>query len=237
MNITTYTGRLLTLSLELLLLVGIVGFLGAIRGEAAAPSNLSATPAASHSSPTGATSTGHGIRLTVSSGTSAGYRAREQSFFGEATDVVGTTTAVTGSIVLNARGRIVPAQSTFIIDLRTLKSDQPENDQFIQENTLQTAQYPEAVFRVERVVGLPPVLPTSGTIHGSLVGNLTLHGVTRSTTWTGTATLDRRTVTVVATTPVTLTSFNISPPQMGPVSVDDAITLEINVRLTRTPLS
>ena len=138
--------------------------------------------------------------------------------------------------MLDAQGRIMPAQSTIVVDLRTVKSDQPEIDQFIQENTLQTAQYPEAVFRVERVVGLPPVLPTSGTIHGSLVGNLTLHGVTRSTTWTGTATLGRRIVTVVATTPVTLTTFNMSPPQVGPVSVDDVITLDINARLTRTTL-
>jgi polyisoprenoid-binding protein YceI len=89
---------------------------------------------------------------------------------------------------------------------------------------------------VERAVDLPSVLPTSGTIRGSLVGNLTLHGVTRSTTWTGTATLGRRIVTVVATTPVTLTSFNMSPPQVGPVSVDDVITLDINARLTRTTL-
>jgi polyisoprenoid-binding protein YceI len=100
----------------------------------------------------------------MSSGTSVGYRAREPStFFAFPTDAVGTTTAVKGSIVRDAQGRIVPAQSTFVIDLRTLKSDQPENDQFIQENTLQTAQYPEVVFRVERVVGLPPVLPPSGT--------------------------------------------------------------------------
>jgi polyisoprenoid-binding protein YceI len=236
MRITTYAGRLLTHSVVLLLLVGTVGSLGVIRGEATSPSKLSATPAASHRSHMGATSAGHGIRLTVSSGTSAGYRAREQSFFGGSTDVVGTTTAVTGSIVLDAQGRIVPAQSTFVIDLRTLKSDQPENDQFIQQNTLQAAQYPEAVFRVERVVGLPPGLPASGTVHGSLVGNLTLHGVTRSTTWAGTATLGRRTVTVVATTSIALTSFNMSPPQVGPVSVDDAITLDINALLTRTTL-
>ena len=76
-----------------------------------------------------------------------------------------------------------------------------------------------------------------GTIHFSLVGNLTVHGVTRSTTWTVTATLGRRTVTGVATTHVKLTSFNMSPPQVGPVlSVNDTITLEINARLARTTL-
>jgi hypothetical protein len=61
------------------------------------------------------------------------------TFFAFPTDAVGTTTAVKGSIKLDAHGRIV---------------------------------------------GLPPALPTSGTIHFSLVGTLTVHGVTRSTTWT-----------------------------------------------------
>ena len=69
-----------------------------------------------------------------------GSRAREQlTFFAFPTVAVGTTTAVKGSIMLHAHGRIV---------------------------------------------GLPTALPTSGTIHFSLVGTLTAHGVTRSTSWT-----------------------------------------------------
>ena len=238
MNTPTYARRPLTHILVPLLLVGTVGSLGVIRGEAASASNLSAEPAASHTAHTGATSAGHGVRLTVSSGTSADYRAREQlTFFSFPTDAVGATTAVKGSIVLDAHGRIVPSKSTFVIDLRTLTSDRSQRDQFIQSNTLQTSQYPEAVFRVARAVGLPSALPTSGTIHFSLVGNLTVHGVTRSTTWTVTATLGRQTVTGVATTHVKLTSFNMSPPQVGPVlSVNDTITLEINARMARTTL-
>jgi polyisoprenoid-binding protein YceI len=228
MKTTNYARRLLTYTLVPLLLVGTVGSIGVIRGEAASPGKLSAKP--------GAASANHGVRLTVSSGTSAEYRAREQlAFLSFPSDAVGTTTAVKGSIVLDAQGRIVPSKSTFVIDLRTLKSDRSQRDQFIQANTLQSAQYPEAVFSVERAMGLPSTLPTSGTIHFSLVGNLTVHGVTRSTTWTVTATLSRRTVTGVATTHVTLSAFNMTPPQVGPVlSVNDTITLQINARLART---
>src|SRR5207248_7636671 len=141
---------------------------------------LSARPGASHIADTGATSAGHGVRLTVFSGTSAEYRAQEQlTFFAFPTDAVGTTTAVKGSIVLDAHGRIVPAKSTFVIDLRTLTSDRSQRDQFIQANTLQTAQYPEAVFSVQRAVGLPSTLPASGTIDFSLREHLTVHGVRR----------------------------------------------------------
>src|SRR5437870_3726283 len=112
MKTTTYARRPLTHILVPLLLVGTVGSLGVIRGEAALPRHLSTTPAASHTARTGATSAGHGVRLTLSAGTSAEYRAREQlTFFAFPTDAVGTTTAVKGSIVLDAQGRIVPAQS------------------------------------------------------------------------------------------------------------------------------
>ena len=92
MNTTTYARRPLTHILVPLLLVGTVGSLGVIPGEAASPRHLSATPAASHTAHTGATSAGHGVRLTVSSGTSADYRAREQlTFFSFPTDAVGCT--------------------------------------------------------------------------------------------------------------------------------------------------
>src|SRR5205807_2613510 len=136
MKTTTDARRPLTHILVPFLLAGTVGSLGVIRAEAASPSNLSAKPAASHAAHPDAASAGHGVRLAVSSGTSAEYRAREQlTFFAFPTDAVGTTTAVKGSIVLDAHGHIVPAQSTFVIDLRTLTSDRSQRDQFIQSNT------------------------------------------------------------------------------------------------------
>ncbi len=226
------TTRLLSALLVPLLVVGTLGAGSLRRVEAAQPSTQ---PATRHSGPTSGQGSGHGVSLTISSGTSAEYRAREQlTFFSFPTDAVGTTSAVSGRLVLDAQDRIVPSKSTVVIDLRTLKSDRSQRDQFIQANTLQTAQYPQAVFHVTRAVGLPAALPATGTLHFSLAGALTVHGVTRPTTWTVTATLGRHSVTGVATTHVKLTSFGMSPPQVGPVlSVNDTITLEISARLAR----
>lgn len=230
----TNTRRARPLLLVPLLLGGTLGAGGALQAQAAPP--LSAQPDARHSARTRAHAAAHGVRLTIASGTTADYRAREQlAFFSFPTDAVGTTTAVTGRLTLDARDRIVPATSKIVIDLRTLKSDKSQRDQFIQSNTLQTAQYPDAVFNIVRAVGLPSALPATGALRFSLVGNLTVHGVTRSTTWTVTATLGRRVVSGVATTHVKLTWFGMSPPQVGPVlSVNDTITLQINARLART---
>lgn len=238
---TTETRRPLTRLLAPLMLAGTLGAGGALQASGAAHA-LAAQPATQRTARTSTTTrtstrvAAHGVRLTISSGTSADYRAREQlAFFSFPTDAVGTTNAVTGRLVLDVRDRIVPSQSKIVIDLRTLKSDKSQRDQFIQSNTLQTDQYPDVVFSVVRAVGLPSALPTSGTLHFSLIGNLTVHGVTRSTTWTVTATLGSKTVTGQASTRVKLTSFGMSPPQVGPVlSVNDTITLQINARLART---
>lgn len=228
---------LLLLMLASPLLAGALSASGVLQVHAA-PRTVqqaarNATRSGAHATTHGA---GHGVRLTISSGTSAEYRAREQlAFFSFPTDAVGTTNAVSGRLTLDNRDRIVPAQSTIVIDLRPLRSDRSQRDQYIQANTLQTAQYPQAVFKVARASGLPATLPTSGTLHFSLVGNLTVHGVTRSTTWAVTATLGRGSVSGVASTHVKLTWFGMTPPQIGPVlSVNDTITLEINARLART---
>ena len=222
-----------TLLLASPLLAGTLCASVVLQAHAAPPSAQPAGRQATHPS---AHSAAHGVRLTIASGTSAEYRAREQlAFFSFPTDAVGTTTAVSGRLTLDTRDRIVPAQSTITIDLRTLRSDRSQRDQFIQANTLQTARYPLAVFKVTRAIGLPATLPTSGTLRFSLVGSLTVHGVTRSTTWAVTATLGRGSVSGVASTHVKLSWFVMTPPQIGPVlSVNDTITLEINARLART---
>src|SRR5277367_1216210 len=65
---------------------------------------------------------GAGARLDVADGTTASYRVQEQlagiNFPNEA---VGTTSAVTGAIVLAPDGSVDTAKSKLTIDARTLK--------------------------------------------------------------------------------------------------------------------
>ncbi len=181
-----------------------------------------------------------GIRLViVPSKTVAHYRVREQlTFFSLPTDAVGTTNAVSGAIVLDAQGRVVPAQSKITVDLRTLHTDQSRRDQYVQSNVLETATYPLAVLAVQRAIGLPPQLPTSGKITFTLVGNFTVHGVTRSTTWGVSVTMSSKAITGTASTHFAMTTFNITPPQIGPVlSVQDNVRLDIEVQMARSALS
>jgi hypothetical protein len=76
------------------------------------------------------------VKLTlVTGGSQASYQVQEQ-LAGKSlpSAAIGRTSAVSGAVVLDAAGKIVPAQSKFTIDLRTLRSDQGMRDNYIQHD-------------------------------------------------------------------------------------------------------
>jgi polyisoprenoid-binding protein YceI len=175
-----------------------------------------------------------GVRLVVAAtGNEARYRVREQlanvSF---PTDAVGSTTSLSGSLVLDDQGRVVPAGSKFTVDLTTLKSDRDRRDRFIQTRTLETAQFPTALLVPTELRGLPAPLPRSGRFTFTLVGDLTVHGVTKSTSWQVAAEAQNGGFSGTASTRVTFEDFGMSPPRvMVVLSVADSIGLEYDFRL------
>jgi polyisoprenoid-binding protein YceI len=148
-------------------------------------------------------------------------------------DAVGTTTSVSGAIVILPDGQLAPESSRFVVDLTTLHTDSSRRDGYIQRNTLETGTYPEAVFVPTAASGLTSPLPTSGAVALQLTGDLTVHGVTRPVTWDVTAQVDGPTLSGTATTSITFTDFGMTLPRVGPVlSVEDLIALGFDFTLT-----
>jgi polyisoprenoid-binding protein YceI len=166
---------------------------------------------------------------------SASYHAREQLVGrGLPSDAVGTTSGVSGALVLGADGSVLADQSTISVDLTKLKSDESRRDNFIQGNTLQTRQFPTATFTPRAIQGLGMPLPTAGQATFQLLGDLTVHGVTKPATWQVTAQFADTSVTGNATTSVNLTDFGMTPPKAGPVlSIEDGLTLELTFTANR----
>lgn len=159
---------------------------------------------------------------------SASYETRENlSSIGD-NDVKGTTNAVAGMLIFDADG--VPlAGSRIDVDLRTLATDQAKRDGQVQK-VLDTANNPVGTFVVTSVEGLDGALPDGEEVHFTLIGNVTLHGVTKSVAWDATAKLDGDAITGVATTTITFADFDIEKPIIGPVvSIDDNLKLTINL--------
>jgi polyisoprenoid-binding protein YceI len=181
------------------------------------------------------------VRLDLVEGTKARYKVAEQLVgvsFGS--DAVGTTEAITGSIVLGADSVVNASQSKLTVDLKTLKSDQSLRDGYLQRNTLQTDKFPVLEFVPRKQVGLPnPMLVAARPIvlGFQLIGDMTLHGVTSEVTWNVVATATVDSVAGRATTTLPFATFGMAKPTVPFVlTVDDKIQLEVEFRAKRTPL-
>ena len=205
------------------------------QGQAAQPTQAGAAAQPNQSTQVSAAAQvqvqqGAGTRLVIDSAASkASYHAHEQ-LVGRTlpSEAVGSTSSVSGSLVLAADGSILADQSNISVDLSKLQSDESRRDNFIKSSTLQTSRFPMATFIPREAQGLPSPLPTSGQATFQLVGDLTVHGVTRPATWQVTAQFGDGTVSGNATTSVNISDFGMSPPKAGPVlSIEDGLTLEL----------
>jgi polyisoprenoid-binding protein YceI len=130
-------------------------------------------------------------KLEIIEGTKARYKVREQlagvSF---PSDAVGTTESVTGTVVINPDGSIDATRSKLVVDLKTIKSDQQMRDGYVQNRTLETEKFPTLEFVPRRATGLPAPLPAGMQAQAGfqLIGDMTLHGVTKEVTWNVVAT-------------------------------------------------
>jgi polyisoprenoid-binding protein YceI len=165
------------------------------------------------------------------------FRAREV-VFGQSlpSDAVGATRAVNGTIVLGSEGGVDSTVSRVTADLRLLQSDERRRDNYIQRNTLETDRFPHAEFVPRETRRLPSPLPTSGEVTFDLVGDLTVHGVTRPVAWEVAARVNGPEVAGTGSTRVAMTDFGMTPPRAGPVlSIEDTLVLEIDFVMTRAP--
>ncbi len=212
----------------------------AVPPTAAAPTNAAATtaPTTAAVDPTATTAATTGGKITlvvVPEKSEARYRVREQlAGVSLPSDAVGKTNAITGQIVGNPDGSIVSAESKFVVDIRTLKSDQFPRDGFIQRTPLDSSNFPNVTFVPTSATALPLTPPASGAATFKLVGDLTIKDVTKPTTWDASCTLDanQTTGTCTATTSFTFTDFNLEQPRVGRVlSIEDTIKLEVDLTL------
>ena len=164
----------------------------------------------------------------------ARYRAQEELANQGANEAVGETSSIVGQIYFDENG--VPlACSRWDVDLRTLTSDESRRDNFLRGNTLQTDTYPVATFVLTSVEGLDGALVDGEETSFALVGNLTMHGVTRLVRWDVTATLDGDTITGSGNTTFNMADYEIAEPKVGPVlSVDEEITLEVDLTASKS---
>lgn len=149
-------------------------------------------------------------------------------------DAIGATTAISGTLVFDAKGKVDTAQSRFVVQLDSLKSDASRRDGYIKGRTLETRQFPTALLVVKELQGLPAVLPTSGSMNVTLIGDFTVHGVTKPSTWAAIVTADANGFSGKATTHFKFEDFNMSQPSVPVLAhLDNDIKIEYDFHFVR----
>lgn len=196
----------------------------------------SADPAASTDPGTGSAGDVAGIWTAVE-GSQAGYRVREQlANLPAETDAVGRTDAVTGSIELAAAGdgaRMTAGEIS--VDTTTIESDESRRDNRMRTEGLQTDQFPTATFRLTAPLDLPASALDGAATDLTLVGDLTLHGVTKAVEIPAQAQLADGRIQVAGSLTFPLADFGIVAPNVGGfiVSIADEGALEFLVVLAK----
>ena len=168
--------------------------------------------------------------VTDTTGTFVGFRIDEELNDVGATEAIGRTPDVSGSITIDGSAL---TEATITADLTSVVSDRSQRDDNIQD-ALDTTTDPDATFVLSETIDLGSEPGVGDEFSVEAVGELTISGVTRpvvvglEAAWTGDV------VVVTGTVDVSLADYDVEAPSAPMVvSVADTATVELQLYLTR----
>ncbi len=169
----------------------------------------------------------------------ASYAVREEFFAGAlgqlgiqpgVVETVGTTGDVQGELVILPEDPPRLVSGRVVVGVGLLSSDQERRDNRVAERSLQTEQFPEAVFEIRAMEGFPTGYQGGETAAFQLVGDLTVRDVTRSVTFDAEAVYDGNGIEANAEATVRMSDFGIQPPSFANMfDVADEVSLRIRI--------
>jgi polyisoprenoid-binding protein YceI len=151
-----------------------------------------------------------------------GYRVKE-ILFGQSTEGVGRTNAVTGSLVI-ADSTVNSA--TFSVDMGTLTSDSDRRDRQVSGRILDVASFPTATFELTEPIVLTPAALDGAELSVTAAGTLTLRGVTKQVSIPLVAKLVDGKVSVNGSLEIVFAEWSIPDPSISAIVVEDRGLLE-----------
>jgi polyisoprenoid-binding protein YceI len=173
---------------------------------------------------------------TIAPGSQAGYRVREKlAFLPALSDAVGRTSAITGDATFaDASGTLSVTAASFVIDVETLKSNEPLRDEHIRTIGIQSATYPKASFVLSTPLTLPASALRGGVVDVSVTGVVTIHGTARRLTIPVQMRLGSSRIQAVGSLTFPWGEFDMTAPSVGGfVNVTDMATMEFDLDLKR----
>jgi polyisoprenoid-binding protein YceI len=144
--------------------------------------------------------------------------------------VVGTTDQVAGQFVVDPSDPDAARVGTILINARTLTTDDTQRTRALQNQILQTGEHEYILFTPTSYAGLPSALQPGQTVTFSVVGDLTIRGVSRPTTFEVTLTpVSDDVLEGAARTTIRYADWGLSIPSVPFVaSVADQVQLQLD---------
>jgi polyisoprenoid-binding protein YceI len=192
----------------------------------------SATTTTSKGSATTPPSSSFDGTWNVGSGSQAGYRVQEV-LVGQNATAVGRTSKIWGSLTIS--GSMV-TKGSFTVDMASVVSDQSQRNARFDGPIMDVNQFPTATLTLSAPIDLGTI-PADGVVqHYNAVGDLDMHGVTKSVSFPVTAERVGSGIDVLADVPITFSEWNIANPSIGGfVTTANSGTLEVLLDLTQGP--
>lgn len=160
-----------------------------------------------------------------------GYRVQEQLANVGAATAVGRTTAVAGTLTFDGT-KITDV--TVEADLSRLQSDRSQRDNALRQQALETGRFPTATFKLTQPIPLAGPPEPDKPIEATAVGDLTLHGVTKSISIPLKGQLTNGQIVVVGSLDIVFADYNIAQPRAVTVlSVENHGLLELQLVFSR----
>ena len=164
----------------------------------------------------------------VTNTSQVGYRV-DEVLFGQNVTAVGRTNAVTGSLVIDD-GVVTSGQ--FVVDMTTVKSDDPKRDAQFESRIMDVINYPTATFVLTSPITLAENATASSTTN-TASGELTLRGTTKPISISVIGEVRDGRIVVTGETTVTFGEWGIPNPSIPGISTEDFGKLEFQLVLER----
>jgi polyisoprenoid-binding protein YceI len=156
----------------------------------------------------------------------------DETLFGNAIVVVGTTRRVGGDIIVNYQSPAESQIGTIAINVRTLRTDNEFRDQAIRGQILEANNddFEFVTFTPTEILSLEETVAVGDSVTFEVLGDLTIKGVTQQVTFEVTITADSlEQITGFAVTEIAYADYGINieaPPSVS--GIGDIVTLELD---------
>ncbi len=211
--------------LAVMAIVAVVGYVGYSTFKAPAQASAPITAA-----PIAQTSSSDEEVFEIDPNESSAKFVIDEILRGAPKTVIGTTNQVAGQISADLDDIDAAKVGTIRINARTLTTDSDSRNRMLQNQILQTEQHEYITFTPKQMLGLPSTATVGQQVTFQMVGDLTVKGTTRETTFDVVVTPKSDDLLQgSATTTIRYADFGVAIPQVPSVTgVSDQLGLQLD---------